>query len=232
MPIDLSIPLKSGSENPKCFYAPDPVFEAVRAGDFIGDLEMGGAVNFKNVSFNPHGNGTHTESIAHISPVPAYIGSHFTSFHFIAQLITCHPKQNSADDFVIERDQIPDNFQDSCSALIIRTEPNSSDKKTRNYSGKNAPYITEEAMQRITSCGISHLLIDLPSVDKEEDGGRLPAHRAFFGPTDHPRKGASITEMVYIPDDIDDGLYLLNLQIPNFQLDAAPSRPVIYALSV
>ena len=37
--------------------------------------------------------------------------------------------------------------------------------------------------------------------------------------------------MIYVPDCISDGSYLLNLQIPAFLSDAAPSRPILYALN-
>ena len=37
--------------------------------------------------------------------------------------------------------------------------------------------------------------------------------------------------MIYVDDKIKDGHYLLNLQIPSFVSDAAPSRPIIYKLN-
>jgi hypothetical protein len=67
--------------------------------------------------------------------------------------------------------------------------------------------------------GIQHLLIDLPSVDKEKDEGKLLAHKAFWNVTDvndlnlDARLEATITEMIYVPDNVADGSYLLNLQI-------------------
>jgi hypothetical protein len=42
----------------------------------------------------------------------------------------------------------------------------------------------------------------------------------------------TVTEMVFAPDQLTDGLYLLNLQIPPFQSDAAPSRPVLMPLEL
>ena len=39
---------------------------------------------------------------------------------------------------------------------------------------------------------------------------------------------STVTELAYIPDEINDGNYLMNLQIPNFVADAAPSRPILY----
>jgi hypothetical protein len=39
--------------------------------------------------------------------------------------------------------------------------------------------LEEAAAGFIRECGIQHLLIDLPSVDKEKDEGKLLAHKAF-----------------------------------------------------
>ena len=84
--------------------------------------------------------------------------------------------------------------------------------------------------------GISHLLIDLPSVDKEKDEGKLLAHKTFWNVTNtdvlnvEARKDATITEMIYVADAVADGSYLLNLQIASFENDATPSKPVLYLI--
>jgi hypothetical protein len=31
-----------------------------------------------------------------------------------------------------------------------------------------------------------------------------------------------------VPDLVEDGIYMLNFQVPNLRTDAVPSRPVIY----
>ena len=72
-------------------------------------------------------------------------------------------------------------------------------------------------------------------MDKEEDGGKLAAHRRFWNvrnqvAQDETRADCTITELIFAPDDIKDGLYLLNIQIPSMPLDAAPSKPVLYRL--
>jgi hypothetical protein len=41
----------------------------------------------------------------------------------------------------------------------------------------------------------------------------------------------TITEMIFAPSYLEDGAYLLNLQIPAFVSDAAPSRPIIYKIN-
>ena len=77
-----------------------------------------------------------------------------------------------------------------------------------------------------------HLLLDLPSVDREEDAGQLLAHHAFWQYPAQPRREATITELIFVPNEIADGLYLLNIQITSLELDASPSKPVLYALSL
>lgn len=74
------------------------------------------------------------------------------------------------------------------------------------------------------------MLIDTPSVDKEVDGGQLLAHHAFWNIPDQPRLDCSITELIYVPNTVKDGKYLLNLSFASFENDASPSKPVLYEL--
>ena len=69
---------------------------------------------------------------------------------------------------------------DYCPALIIRTTPNTLDKKKQVYSGTNPCYFSKEAMDYIVKMNIEHLLVDIPSLDREEDGGKLEAHNTFW----------------------------------------------------
>ena len=101
---------------------------------------------------------------------------------------------------------------------------------SKQYSNTNWPYLTEEATLFIRNQGVEHLLIDLPSVDKEKDEGKLLAHKAFWDYPDNPRLNATITEIVYADQSIQDGTYVLNLQIASFENDASPSKPVLYRI--
>jgi len=114
--------------------------------------------------------------------------------------------------------------------LVIRTQPNDRAKLTKQYTDTNPPYFTEEAMHFLVDSGVQHLLVDLPSVDKEKDDGALRAHKIFWSFDGQLRKEATITEFIYIPDAIEDGLYFLNLQMASFENDASPSRPVLYEI--
>jgi hypothetical protein len=58
----------------------------------------------------------------------------------------------------------------------------------------------------------------------------MAAHKAWWCYPEQPRFDASITELIYVPEEIPDGFYLLNLQVAPVESDAAPSRPVLYSL--
>lgn len=231
-PIDLSIPLREGLENPNCFWAPAPEFSPVRAGDFVGSTAEGGPVNFFNVRFNPHGNGTHTECVGHIARERFVLRDCLREFHFLAKLVSLFPRRTDDGDRIIFQDQLEAVFsQNEAGALIIRTLPNDTHKRALNYSGANPPYLHPQAAAYLAACGVRHLLLDLPSVDREEDGGLLAAHHAFWRYPEAVRADCTITEMVFVPNETPDGFYLLNLQTAAFDLDVSPSRPVLFDLS-
>ena len=202
------------------------------AGDFVGSTEEGGLLNFKNIKLNPHGNGTHTECVGHIAREPYYLSDCLKRFHFSSRLISIYPRKQDNGDRVIEREQLAEVLRPGeVEAVVLRTLPNDEHKLSRNYSGTNPPYLAAEAAQLLVDYGVEHLLLDLPSVDREEDGGALAAHRAFWQYPYATRGQATITEMIFVPDDVKDGLYLLLHQITSIVLDASPSKPVLYMLS-
>ena len=228
-PIDLAIPLRDGLENPNCFWAPMPEFSPVQAGDFVGSTAEGGVVNFFNVRLNPHGNGTHTECVGHIASERFVLGECLQEAHFLAKIVSLYPRRTDEGDRVLFRDQLEEVFAgNEAEALIIRTLPNDELKLRQNYSGTNPPYIHHEALEYLAQCGVQHLLLDLPSVDREEDGGQLLGHRAFWQYPQSTRVQATITEMIFVPNSVRDGLYLLNLQTISLDLDASPSKPVVF----
>jgi kynurenine formamidase len=114
-------------------------------------------------------------------------------------------------------------------ALIIRTLPNTKDKRSKNYSDTNPPYLDLSVIELIESFGIQHLLVDMPSVDRESDEGKLAFHHAFWNVPENPND-KTITELIYVNDEITDGLYILEMQMAPFENDASPSRPVLYKI--
>jgi len=121
--------------------------------------------------------------------------------------------------------------------LIIRTLPNDENKPTKTYLNEIPPFFTTEAMHLMREIGIRHLLVDMPSIDRIFDEGKLSNHRIFWnieqGAFEVSEKSLvhnTITELIYVPREIADGDYLLNLQIAPFATDASPSRPILFAI--
>ena len=230
-PLDISIPL-SNDGSPIAYGAAPFNAKPFSSEGFIGSINEGSPVNFYDLSINPHGNGTHTESVLHVDTRGLSINETLKKFHFICQVITIEPQINEAGDLIITAKEVKGRILNNkdINALAIRTIPNEETKKKKNYTKTNPCYLSEEAINCINDEGIEHLLLDLPSVDKEIDGGRLVGHKIFWKTQDTIQKGKTITEMIYIDDEIEDGLYLLNLQIISVEIDASPSKPILYKI--
>ena len=229
-PIDISIPIHS--KGPSAWGIPPLTISPVKEGEWIGDVEQGSAVNFNNIKFNPHAHTTHTECVGHISRQKESLNTELKDFFFIARLISVLPKKKDKD-CIITKNTIKSLFKnnDNIDALIIRTLPNEKEKLSKNYSNTNHPYLLKDAIDYLVDLGIKHLLIDLPSVDKEKDEGALISHKSFWKFPADTRHGCTITELIYVPNKIDDGKYLLNLQFLPFKNDASPSRPLLFKLN-
>lgn len=233
-PIDLSLPLHEGADQVRA-WGVGPVKmepEQVDGKPFV--VKEGAPVNFRNISFNPHGHGTHTETVGHLSPEIHPVGETFKRYFFVAQIVSLLPETRRAPDnrtdMVITLEQLRSAVNERPpEALILRILPHS-EKRGRDWTGTNATYLQSTACAWLRSIGIKHLLLDQPSVDREEDGGVLAAHHAFW---DYPNTidlERTITEMLNIPQEVRDGDYLLEMQLPHLMNDAAPSRPVVYLM--
>ncbi len=230
-PIVLALPLREGTENPNCYYAEAPRFETIRMGSFVGSVAEGGACNYQQLTLTPHGNGTHTECYGHISPDPeATIAQCMQHTWGLAEVLSVKPQQRGEDQVICLEDlQALRRYPDT-QALVIRTLPNSPAKVTAQYSNSNPPYFEASIGQYLAEQGVLHWLVDLPSLDREQDGGALLCHKAFWQYPAYIRKEASVSELLYIPDEVEDGLYFIDIQIININSDASPSRPILYRL--
>jgi arylformamidase len=234
-PLDISIVLQE--DGPRAWYAGKMRFAPVINQYFTGSVKLGGNVNFNDVFFNPHAHGTHTETVGHISRELVSIEDALNRYWWIAELVTITPLVcttnndiSQAGDSIITLEQMQQALGSNVpEAVIIRTLPNSNEKKSRLYSNTNFTYMHPDAAQWLAELGVQHLLVDMPSIDREEDQGKLLAHHAFWNYPAQPRLEATITEMVFVDDSVADGQYMLNLQVASFRNDAAPSRPMLYA---
>jgi len=225
-PIDISLCL--GKDQAMAWYLDQVKIEPISTENWIGKVSEGANVNFNKIEFSPHANGTHTESYGHISKEFYSISKCLKTYFFKAKLISLQPEKINGDQVFTQELFKEKIIKNESEALIIRSLPNGNQKKDRNYNHSNWPYLSAAAAEYIRECEIKHLLIDLPSVDREE--GEVLAHKAFWNYPENPRKEATITELIYVPDEIKDGFYVLNLQVAHFENDAAPSRPVLYEI--
>ena len=233
--FDLSIPLRGRGERLGAWSIEPPQIEPFRGDDFVGAVKEGFSTNFNTLHFNPHSHVTHTECLGHITEEVHSVNPLFPQPLISCLVVSIEPEQVREDQQIqmpalvmackaLPKALIPNK------ALVIRTLPNVKEKQWRQYSHTNPPYLTEEAAIWIRESGIEHLLVDLPSVDKEKDQGALKAHKAFWHIPEHPRRSATITEFVFVPDEVDDGHYFLDLQVSPIENDASPSRPVLHKI--
>jgi len=227
-PLDISIPLRGDGTNLTAWGKDSPVISPHRKGESIYSVAEGSPVNFNDISFNPHAHGTHTESVGHISRKIQSVNKTLSRYFYLAELVTIAPEKYQ-DDFIISSKQLKYALGNKKrEALIIRTLPNMPEKMNRKYTGTNPPYFLEDTAAYVASKDIEHLLVDLPSVDREKDNGALLAHKAFWNIAGKTRLAATITELIFVPNRIADGTYILELQMAPFENDASPSRPVLY----
>ena len=229
-PIDISIPLRASKDNVNAWYLPPPKIYPAKLKNWTGSVKRGAPVNFNSIEFNPHAHGTHTECLGHITEKIYSINSCLKQFLFVSEVITVVPEKNDTDLIISEKQLRYAIGNKKREAVVIRTLPNTKDKLSRQYANSNPPYLSEAAAIYLKNKGVKHLLIDLPSVDKEKDNGQLLAHKAFWDLNGVPRIEATITELIYVPNTVKDGKYILNLLIAPFQNDASPSKPVLYRL--
>ena len=228
-PLDISIPITDRASNVNAWYIGPPKIEPeVFDGDIIS-VSNGASVNFNTITFNPHSHGTHTETVGHIVEKQHHINNSLEKYFFLAEVITVVPEK-VGEDYVISAKQLQFMIGNKKrEAIIVRTLPNiRSEKTTKQYSNTNWPYFQKDAVKLLVRKGVKHLLIDLPSVDREEDGGELAGHNTFWNTHGKLRTNATITEFIYVSNKIKDGAYMLNLQIAPFENDASPSKPILY----
>lgn len=250
--VSLAISLDFDGPQPRHFGAPPASSRAYSAGSFEGDVRQGGSCNCRSLTLIPHCNGTHTEGVGHLTRRGEPLHRFVPTAPLAALLLTVSPEPAQAGgedslpapqagDRLVTRAALceawPTEVLVRPLALIVRTLPNEPAKVLRDYTAANPPYLSRQAVAELVSRGIEHLVLDLPSLDRSQDEGLLTGHRLFFGlpagsteSAEATRAHCTITELAYVPNELADGLYALQLQLPAFSGDAVPSRPLLYPL--
>ncbi|MDP2176709.1 MAG: cyclase family protein [Bacteroidota bacterium] len=226
---DISIPINK-TLNVNCYYLDEPAFSYYESPQFSGSLENGGSVNCEKISYYAHASGTHTECALHVLKVGFDMRNVLMPLLQLGVLLTIEPKE-IGDEKVIDESffEYLDNYN-KANVIIVRTLPNKEDKKTINYSNTNPPYFTKASVELLKSKGFKHIITDLPSIDKESDEGKLAAHKAWFVENEKVPLDRTISELVYIANEIHDAHYFVSINFPKIETDAVPSSIVLYPI--
>ncbi len=249
--FDLAIALEFDGPQPRFFTTRPAAASPLEGEGFTGRVRTGASCNCSVYTIAPHCHGTHTECVGHVTSDDIRLSDLTPVPPVLAVVVSVLPvplgplsldcgSRHDPQDPVITRESLAVAarpwVRDPWTALVVRTLPNEPTKRHRAYDGPcPAAYFTPDAMRWIVERGVDSLVVDLPSLDRADDGGSLAAHRTYWGlppavrEARHAARGhALVTELAFVPDAALDGLYLLDLQVPAFAADAAPSRPVLY----
>ena len=242
-PLSLAAPVRFDGSGPRAFGAPPPSSVPLSLEGFVGEVAAGGSCNCRTLTLTPHCHGTHTECVSHLTREALDAWQVVPSAPLCAWLasVPAQPAQTTREstdpapqpaDLLITRERLEAAWPleaPPVRALILRT--------LSSEPAPLPPYLSREAAQLIVERRIEHLVVDVPSLDRLADAGRLTAHRVFFGLPQGAhelaratRATCTVTELARIPEDATDGAYLLSLQVPAIGGDAVPSRPLIYPL--
>jgi kynurenine formamidase len=234
--IDFSKPIAdlslAVSDVARAWYIDAPEFSPVVLGEWTGSIAQGGSVNFFNVQFNPHAHGTHTETAGHITEKRHSINTHFRDVMTKSLVLTLLPQEGRVrfEDFhAVWTQAQAKGWTFATKSVVFRTNTGNH-PGTKKFSGTDWPFLEAAIGTFLREQGVDHLIIDQPSVDREEDGGALACHHAFWGPQPEKSLHRTITELAHVPMSVADGPYALLLQVAPIENDAAPSRPLLYSL--
>ena len=251
--VSLAIAVEFGAPGPRHFGAGAPSSRPFSVGNFSGSVAGGASANCSTVTLTPHCQMTHTESVAHLTREAGDAWRVVPRGLLPAVVVSVIPEparesSESTDpqpwgtDVLISRRRLraawPMTRMVEPVAAVIRTLPNDPGKRSRDYTDLVPPYLTREAVEWLIEKRIEHLVLDVPSLDRTHDEGRMIGHRLFFGLPpgstargDAARSRATITELAFVPDEVPDGPCLLSIAVPAIGGDAVPSQPIVYPLA-
>lgn len=246
-PVDLSVPIRFDGTQPALFGLPRASRAWARTEGFSGQVAAGASCNVETLTITPHVHGTHTECVGHITKARISLLDVWRPTLLRALLVTVRSGNAVAAPQAVPQAEPQAGVEAAELAAAVRAAnrigqnndtqpPEAIILRTQSQTSR---YLSADAAAWIRSSGFRHLLIDAPSVDPMDDGGRLAAHRAFWGlapgsvvpeaitPGADPLK-MTITELIRVPGSLEDGFGWLDLHMPPFDSDAAPSRPLFY----
>jgi len=241
----IAMPLDPHGAQPAFFTTRPANARPLQVGDFIGDMRRGGSCNAETVEFTPHCHGTHTECLGHVTRECQVVQETIYAAPVLARLVSLRPGpgSNRGDPPRFSRAALEAVLADlrvpPVEALVVRTLPNDPARMVRAYlDAPDYPIFGPQAMDWLSAQPLKHLLVDMPSLDIPRDEGKLANYRAWWGLDGRPAPPGfdpgrrSVTEMVFVPDELADGLYWLHLELAPLVGEATPSRPMLYPVTI
>ena len=239
--------------DPRHFGAAAPRRWPLSLPGFSGEVRSGASCNCATLELTPHCNGTHTESVAHLvvdpqdvcelaplGPLPALLLSLATERADRADEDS-DPAPRPGDRLLTRaalRAAWPATLPFAPRALLLRAVPPALDAGPPPHDAE-PPFLSRQLARELVERGIEHLVVELPSIDRGHDQGRLCAHRVFFGLppgstrlAEARRPQCTVTEFAAIPPSLPDGPCALQLALPRIAGDAVPSQPLHVRLEV
>jgi kynurenine formamidase len=207
---------------------------------FIGNVGEGGACNVDILNYVPHGL-THIETSAHIlmqdenavtiKDIPVQNLSGLVYLLDITDIDAEAGRSVRWQDVEAKLKKITLPIR----MLALKTQASLQPRDT-DFSGKDFLYLSPETAEKLHDFKprINCLLLDLPSIDRESDGGKLAAHRHFFG---LPQKGCrwedkekrTLVELAWF-SDLQEGYYYAFITPQRFQTNAVSTGIVFHPL--
>jgi arylformamidase len=242
--VSLARTLDFNGPQPQHFGAPRASSTALHAGSFEGSVATGASCNCHSITLIPHCNGTHTESVGHLTTDARDTHEVVPPEPMPALLLTVTATRATQTDEDSTPTPQPEDQLITCAALLAgwhewdEFRPRALLLRTNaDINIDNPPFLTRQLAQELVARGVEHLVVDLPSVDRAADEGKLTTHRIFFGlpvssvrARDALRPLSTITELALFPTSLRDGPCAVQLQVPAINGDAVPSRPLYLPL--
>lgn len=234
---------KGETRSPNAFHLSPITAKTVEfEGQFIGDVRRGGSCNVDTLQYVPHGI-THLETSAHIlnpDAVPPTVKDipleNLSGIVYLMDLSHLGTQKGES----IPRDVVREKLEKitlPVSMLALKTRA-SLLPQAYDFSGKDFLSLAPETAKVIhdyrSPNRIDCLILDLPSIDPESDGGKLSAHRNFFGlPLPgievEDREKRALVELAWF-GGLEEGYYYAVITPPRFETHAVSTGIVFRSL--
>ena len=226
-----------------CFHMPPLEITTVEiAGKFIGDVHKGGSCNVDEIKYIPHSI-THIETSAHIlsnknhsCTIDKVNPKYFSGLTYLMDFSKTKMTENLIGWNMIQKKllklKLPiTHLAIKTSASLLSQHYDFSDKDFIAIDPKAAKELHEFSFK---NKNLNCLILDLPSIDTENDNGKLLAHRNFYGIPEKiteydDKEGRIIIELAYF-NKLKEGYYYTIMTPPKMVTNAVTTDISLYPI--